>query len=175
MMNNTNFTSTAKQHKNGSIFYVVFADGQEIGSRKTSKRTGFKFAVVARPNHANSLSIARDRLNHGIAELAKYEGYLANPQSALASEKTAFHRALLAKWLQDGTVAKWIADLKVKIVKAQEHLALRESQTQDSPEFQKWSVVAFSNTGRDAQQDWHYAMQFIPLTQPVSNTTDTTI
>lgn len=166
MMNNTNFTSTAKAHKNGSISYVVFADGVEIGSRKTSKRTGFKWAVVCRRNHAHSLAMAKTSLAHGHKELAKYEGYLANPQASIAAEKTSFHRANLTAWLQDGTVAKWIADLKVQIVKAQEYLTLRESQTQDSPEFQAWSVVAFSNTGKDAQRNWYYATQFVPLAQP---------
>ena len=169
MMNDATFTSTAKRHNNGSTSYVVFADGVEIGSRKTSKRTGFKFAVVARHNHAYSIAVAKSSLAHGISELAKYEGYLANPQASIAAEKTSFHRENLTKWLQDGTVAKWIASLKEQIVKAQEYLTLRQSQTQDSPEFQKWSVVAFSNTGKDAQRDWHYAMRFVPLTQPTVN------
>ena len=164
-MNDTKFTSTAKAVSNGSkIKYVVFADGVEIGSRTAGR--SYKFAVVARSNHAHSLAIAKGSLAHGISELAKYEGYLSNPQASLAAEKIAFHRDNLAKWLNDGTVAGWIANLKKQVPQAETYLALRLSQTQDSPDFQKWSVVAFSNTGKDAQRDWMFGMRFIPLTQP---------
>lgn len=167
-MNDTKFTSTAKQHKNGDISYAVYADGVEIGSRKTSKRTGFKFAVVCRRNYANSVAQAKESVRYAIAELAKYEGYMTNPQVTIAAEKTAWMRENLIKWTQDGTCAKWIADLKTRIPLDEANLALRLSQTQDSPDFQKWTVVSFSNTGKDACREWMFDMRFIPLTQPTA-------
>lgn len=164
-MNDTKFTNTAKQHKVG-ISYVVFADGVEIGTRKTSKRTGYKFAVVARRNHAHSLGIAKGNVAHGISELAKYRGYLANPHAAALAEKLAFHRDMMVKWIADGTVAGWITGLEKQMPIAETYLALRLSQTQDSPDFQKWSVVAFSNTGKDVPHAWMHNMRLVALTPP---------
>ena len=167
-MNDTKFTSTAKQHKNGDISYTVYADGVEIGSRKTSKRTGFKFAFVSQRSYANSVAQAKESVKYCIAEAAKYQGYLANPQAALAAEKTAWQRENLAKWIQDGTVAKWLADLQARYPQDEATLALRLTLTQDSPDYQKWTVVSFSNTGKDSQRDWMHNTRFIPLTQPTA-------
>lgn len=166
MMNNTVFTSTAKRLKNGNVFYTVYADGVEIGARTTAKRSGFKFAFVCQRNYAYVLQQAKANLAGGQAELAKYEGYLANPEASIAAEKTAFHRDNLSGWLRDGTVVRWIESLKSNIVKHNDYIATLLTQNQNSPEFQTWSVAAFSNTGKDAARVWQYNARLVPLTQP---------
>lgn len=161
----TTFTSTAKQSSRG-ISYAVFANGKEIGSRTTGKRTGFRLAVVARRNYAWTCANTRQNLKHHQAELAKHEGYLADPQSALAAERQQYHRDLLSKWICDGTVDKWIIGDKASITNLTARLLELSGLSQESPEFKEWLVLGFSNTGKETPKDWNYDFQFVTLTQP---------
>ena len=165
-MNETTFTSTAKQLKNGNIYYVVYADGAEIGSRTTAKTKGFKFAVVSQHNYTFAVKHAAENLAHQEKELVKYQGYVANPESALAVEKPGCHREQLAKWIADGTVAKWVTRTEQQVEKYKARSAALAGMTQDSPEFIAWHVYAFSNTGKETPKDWQHDMRFITLTQP---------
>lgn len=164
---NTTFTSTVKRTNAGKrIAYTVFADGVEIGSRSTSRPTGFKFAVVCRSNYAHTCARAKESLKYTEGQVAKYEGYLASPDAALAAEKNDYHRKFLATSLENGTVAKWLAESKQSVEAWKKRIEELSGMTQDSPEFSKWVVYAFSNTGKDTPKDWQFGFQFVTLAQP---------
>ncbi|MGV0949318.1 MAG: hypothetical protein ACOYB3_01505 [Azonexus sp.] len=165
-MMNTTFTSTAKRVAAGKkVKYTIFADGVEIGDRTTSK-AGYRAVSVARHSYARACLQVKGSTAHNEQTLIQYQGYLANPEAALAAEKTAFHRENMAKWIQDGTVAKWVEDVKDQIVKGKARLDELATMTQDSPEFSKWYIVAFTNTGKLNGGEWLFAEQLVTLNQP---------
>jgi hypothetical protein len=165
---NTAFTSTAKLVAGGKkIAYAIFADGTEIGTRTTS-RSGYAACVVARRSYASALSYSRSCLESHHREVAKYQGYLDNPAASIAAEKTSYLRDNLGKWIKDGTVQSWIDGLKQQIVSTTERIAALEGMTQDSPEFQKWIVLAYTNTGKlpSHLNVWTVQVQLVPLATP---------
>lgn len=164
-MMNTNFTSTAKRVSKGrKIKYTVFADGVEIGSRTAGR--SYAAVSVARKSYHNSVRSAHANLDYSKKEKAKYEGWVANPEAALAAEKNAFHRNNLATWLRDGTAQGWIDGLATRITEAEERIVALSKMTQDSPEFAAWFIVAFTNTGKLSGGEYLYGERLVALNQP---------
>lgn len=164
-MMNTNFTSTAKRVSNGKkIKYVVFADGKEIGSRTAGR--SYQAVLVARRNYRHAVRNAHDNLEGSKKEKARYEGWLANPEAALASEKPGFHRDNLAVWLKDGTCQCWIDGLAKRISETEARISELSKIGQDSPEFSEWMVIAFTNVGKLQNAEWLYQETLVALTQP---------
>lgn len=166
-MNGTKFTSTAKLVAAGKkIKYTVFADGVEIDTRTTGKGKGYQAAIACRSNYTWAVARNNESIKYHQGEKTKYEGWLANPEAALASEKPGFHRDHLAKSLQDGTVQKWIASAAEYLEKCLARQKELAGMTQDSPEFCVWKIYGYSNTGKLPNKEWLYQETLVTLTQP---------
>ena len=164
-MMNTNFTSTAKSVSKGrKVKYVVFADGVEIGSRTAGR--SYAAVSVARHSYSWAVAEAKSSLDYMRKEKAKYEGWIANPEAAVAAEKTEFHRKNLAEWLKDGTAQGWVKSCEERIIKLEARIAALASMNQDSPEFAAWHVILFTNTGKLSGYGHLYNEHLVALTQP---------